>query len=156
MTLDRFDRLILSAVQADASLTSEQLAQRIPLSASAIQRRLRRLKDERVILRETAVLDARKLGGFGVYIASLQVERERPELLARLRAWLAACDQIQQAYYVTGDADFVLVVTAPDPESFDQLMAALVAENPNVRRFTTNVMLSLVKRSLDIPVRLDS
>ena len=83
-----------------------------------------------------------------------QVERERPELLARLRAWVAEEDQIQQAFYVTGEADFVLVVTAPDPEAFDGLMARLVMENVNVRRFTTNVVLGLVKRSLDIPIPL--
>ena len=49
----------------------------------------------------------------------------------------------------------MLVVTAPDTESFDALMLKLVEDNPNVRRFTTNVALSLVKRGLTIPVPLD-
>jgi DNA-binding Lrp family transcriptional regulator len=60
---------------------------------------------------------------------------------------------VQQAFYVTGEADFVLVVTAPDLESFDALTTRMMKENPNVRRFTTNVALGVVKRGLTIPVK---
>lgn len=107
-----------------------------------------------MIVREAAVLDPRLVGKPTFFVVSLQVERERPELLAQLRRWLSAQDQVQQAFYVTGEADFVLVVTAPDTEDFDALMARMVGDNPNIRRFTTNVALSLVKRGLGIPVAL--
>lgn len=62
---------------------------------------------------------------------------------------------MQQAYYVTGEADFVMIVTAPDTEAYDALMSRLVADNANVKRFTTNVALGLVKRGLTIPVTED-
>lgn len=152
MTLDAFDRRLLDLVQQDSSRTAEQLAEQVPLSPSAIQRRLRRLRKEGVILRDVAMVDPRHLGRPTFFVVGLQVERERPEQLAELRAWLAAEPQVQQAFYVTGEADFVLVITAPDTEAFDALMARLVQENPNVRRFTTNVALGLVKRGLAIPV----
>jgi Lrp/AsnC family leucine-responsive transcriptional regulator len=76
-------------------------------------------------------------------------------LLAQLRRWLAAEEQVQQAYYVTGEADFVLIVTAPHTDAYDSLMSRLVVENANVKRFTTNVALGLVKRGLTIPVAED-
>jgi len=153
--LDKLDRLLLNALQADADQTSEQLSEQVALSPSAVQRRLRRLKDEGVIVRQTAVLDPRKVGQPTFFITSLQVERERPELLAQLRAWLSAQEHVQQAYYVTGEADFVLVVTTPDTETYDALMSRLVSENANVRRFTTNVVLGQVKRGLTLPVPLE-
>jgi len=152
MKLDRFDRRLLNLVQEDAGQTAERLAEQVALSPSAIQRRLRKLREAGVIQRHAAVLDPKRVGKPTFFVVSLQVERERPELLTQLRQWLAACEQVQQAFYVTGEADFVLVVTAPDTEAFDALMLRLVAQNPNVRRFTTNVALSLVKRGLAIPV----
>lgn len=155
MTLDSFDRLLINLVQDNASLTADQMAQRVPLSPSAIQRRLRRLRDEGVIQRDVALVDPRKIGKPTFFIVSLEVERERPELLAELRNWLNREPQVQQAFYVTGEADFVLVITAPDTDSYDELMSRIVAENPNVRRFTTNVALGVVKRGLAIPVPLD-
>ncbi|ALN93279.1 Lrp/AsnC family transcriptional regulator [Lysobacter gummosus] len=155
MKLDRFDRQLLNLVQEDAGQTAERLAEQVALSPSAIQRRLRRMREDGVIVRQAALLDPRQIGKPTFFIVSLQVERERPELLAQLRRWLSAQDQVQQVFYVTGEADFVLVMTAPDTENFDALMIRMVEDNPNIKRFTTNVALSLVKRGLTIPVSLD-
>ena len=155
MRLDRFDRQLLNLVQEDAAQTAERLAEQVFLSPSAVQRRLRRLREAGVIVRDSAVVDPRQVGRPTFFVVSLQVERERPELLAQLRQWLAAQEHVQQAFYVTGEADFVLILTAPNTETYDALMARLVSENPNVKRFTTNVALSVVKRGLSIPVPLD-
>ena len=156
MELDRFDRQLLNLVQEDSGQTADRLAEQVALSPSAIQRRLRRLREHGVIARDAAVVDPSKVGRPTFFIVSLQVERERPEMLAQLRKWLAAQDRIQQAFYVTGEADFVLIVTAPDTEAYDALMSRMVGENPNVRRFTTNVALGVVKRGLTIPIPLDA
>jgi DNA-binding Lrp family transcriptional regulator len=80
------------------------------------------------------------------------VERDRPESLTRLRAWVGREPCIQQAYYVTGEADFVLIVIAQNTEAYDALMSRLMAENPNVVKFSTNVTLGIVKRGLAIPI----
>jgi DNA-binding Lrp family transcriptional regulator len=158
MDLDPFDRRLLNLLQEDAGLTADQLAESVALSPSAIQRRIKRLRDQGVILRDIAVADHRKIGNPTFFIVALEVERERPELLAQLRKWLAAQAHIQQVFYVTGEADFILVITTPDTETYDALMSDLVMQNPNVRRFTTNVALSVIKRGLAVPVtetRLD-
>jgi Lrp/AsnC family transcriptional regulator, leucine-responsive regulatory protein len=155
MKLDSFDRQILNLVQENASRTAEQLSESVSLSISAIQRRLRRLHEMGVIQRNIAVADPQLLGRPTFFVVALQIERERPELLGQLRRWLANEAQVQQAFYVTGEADFALIVTAPDTASYDELMARMVKENANIRRFTTNVALGIVKRGLAIPVSLD-
>jgi Lrp/AsnC family transcriptional regulator, leucine-responsive regulatory protein len=153
--LDRFDRQLLALVQQDAALTAEQLAEHVSLSPSAIQRRLKRLREQGVIVRQVAVLDAAQVGRPTTFIAGLQVESERPELMVRLRSWLDSEAAVQQAFYVTGEADFVLVVTAPDATAYEALMARLLADNPNVRRYTTQVAMGVLKRGLALPVPLD-
>jgi len=154
MELDRFDRLLLRLVQEDSAQTADQLAEKVELSASAIQRRLRKLREQGVIAREIAVLDPAAISRPTHFVVGLQVERERPEVLSRLRAWINAHENVQQAFYVTGESDFVLIVTASDAESYQQFMALLMRENPNVKRFTTNVVMNMVKRGLSIPVPL--
>jgi DNA-binding Lrp family transcriptional regulator len=156
MELDQFDRRLLNLVQEDAGQTSERIAEQIGLSPSAVQRRLRRLREEGVIARDIAVVDARAVGRPTFFVVSVQVERERPELVTHFREWLNAQPHVQQAFYVTGEAaDFVLIITAPDTETYDALMARMIAEHPNVKRFTTNVALSVVKRGLTVPVPID-
>ena len=153
--LDAFDRKLLALVQRDAGRSADALAEAVGLSASAVLRRLKRLRDTGVIVATTAVVDPFKTGKPNFFLAALEVERERPELMARLRQWLAGEEWIQQVYYVTGTADFMLVVVAPDVGAYDALMSRLMADNPNVRRFTTNVALGVGKRSLFVPVELE-
>jgi DNA-binding Lrp family transcriptional regulator len=155
MELDPFDRRLLNLVQEDAAQTTERIAEQIGLSPSAVQRRLRRLREEGVIVRDVSVIDPKAVGRPTFFVVSVQVERERPELIAHLREWLGMQPHVQQAFYVTGEADFVLIITAPDTETYDALMSQMIAEHPNVKRFTTNVALSVVKRGLTVPVPLE-
>ena len=82
---------------------------------------------------------------------SLEIEREHKELLQALRQWVQAEDAVQQAFYVTGDVDIVLVITACDMEEYDLLTQKLLEENRNVRRMTTHVMLQEYKSTLFVP-----
>ena len=150
--LDVFDRKLLALVQRDSGRSADALADAVGLSPSAVLRRLKRLREQGVILAEIAVVDPAKVGKPNFFLAALEIESERPEHIARLRQWLAAEEWIQQVYYVTGTADFMLVVVAPDVAAYDALMSRLMADNPNVRRFTTNVALGVGKRSLFVPV----
>ena len=152
--LDRFDRKLLQIVQQECDLTAEMLADRVGLSASAVLRRLKRLRQDGVILANVAIVDPARVGKPAFFIVALEIERERPELIGRLRQWMAAEECVQEVFYVTGTADFILVVTARDIAAYDAFMSRLVAENPNVRRFTTNVALGVGKRSLAIPIAL--
>lgn len=146
------DRRILALVQRDARLTAAQIGERVGLSASAAHRRMQRLWQGRVVEAQVAVVNPKAVGRPLVMIVALEIERERPEDLHELKRWLAAEPAVQQAWYVTGDADFTLVITARDTEDYDAFMQRLVAENRNVRKFKTSVVLSTLKRGLAVPV----
>lgn len=151
-TLDKIDRALLAELQDDGALTAEKLSERVGLSPSAIHRRVRRLEKAGVIERRIAVVNPEAVGRGALFLVGIEVEREQRDLVEKLRRWFRAEPSIQQAYYVTGSADYVLVVTAPDIAAFDALMSELMEANPNVRRFTTNVVMSSVKRGLYVPI----
>ena len=150
--LDELDRKILALVQQDARRAAEAIGAEIGLSASAVQRRIARLREEAVITAEVAIVDPKSVGRSLTLIVDIEVERERPELMAVLKRWIDGEPAIQEAWYVTGDGDFVLIVTARDVEDYDALMQKLVSENSNVRRFRTRVALGTLKRGCRVPV----
>jgi Lrp/AsnC family leucine-responsive transcriptional regulator len=152
LTLDSLDRKILALLQEDARQSAEAVGASIGLSASAIQRRIARLREGGVITAEVAIVDPRSLNRSLTLIVDIEVERERPELMAVLKRWVASQPAIQEAWYVTGDGDFVLIVAARDVEDYDALMQKLVSENSNVRRFRTRVALGTLKRGCRVPV----
>jgi len=150
--LDKLDRRILAMLQKDARRSAELMGAEIGLSASAVQRRIARLREEGVITAEVAVIDQKRVGRPLTLIVEVEVERERPELLASLKQWIAAEAMIQEAWYVTGAGDYVLIIVARDVDDFEAMMQRLVVENANVRRYHTRVALGTVKRSMLVPV----
>jgi Lrp/AsnC family transcriptional regulator, leucine-responsive regulatory protein len=151
--LDEKDLQILDLVQSDARQSAETIAQIVNLSASAVQRRIARLRDDGVIVGDIALLEPKAVGRPLVMIVDVELERERPNLLADFKRWVQREPAVQQAWYVTGGSDYVLVVTAVDVDSYDSLMQKLVTDNPNVRKFGTRVALKTLKRGLALPLK---
>jgi Lrp/AsnC family leucine-responsive transcriptional regulator len=151
--LDQFDRSILEVVQRDCQLKAEAIADKVGLSPSAVQRRLRRLRDEGIITAEIAVVNRKATSFPMTFITGMEIERDNYDALARFRAWADRQEHVQQVYYVTGQVDLVAIITARDVEHYDDITAQLMAENPQIRRMHTNVVLRDVKVGLHIPVR---
>jgi Lrp/AsnC family leucine-responsive transcriptional regulator len=150
--LTETDAVILRIVQEDARTTIENIAHRVGVSVSAAQRRLHRLREEKVILGEVAILDPKRVGSNVTMLVELELERDRPELLPAFHQWIAKVPEVQQAWYVTGRGDYTFVVVCASIEAFDALMERLVTDNRNIRKFTTSVVLKTVKRGLAVPV----
>lgn len=150
--MDPLDRKILAIFQKDCSLKAETIAQAVGLSTSAVQRRLRALRNAGVIRAEVALLDPRAIAGTMTFVAGLEIERGNYEALQKLRQWTATCGNIQQLYYVTGDFDLIAIILARDVESYDAVTAALMRDNPLVTRITTNVVLRAEKLGLEVPL----
>lgn len=153
--LDETDRLILNAVQQDARLSAEALGERVGLSRSAAQRRVQTLRETGVIEKEIAVVNTRHVDVAAAkmtFIVEVELERERIDLLDEFRRSMTKLPEVQQCYYVTGHTDFILVVLAEDMISYERFSRKVFSENPNIRRFHTNVVVDRVKVGLSVPV----
>lgn len=153
--LDAFDLRILRRYQGNTQLPARAIGDEIGLSAAAVQRRLKRLREIGVIEREVAQLAPRRLGQPVTCIVNVDLDRESSADLDRFRQKMAASPEVQQCYYVTGQTDFVLVVLAPDMEAYEAFARRAFLDDANVRSFTTLVALDRVKVGLDVPLGTD-
>ncbi len=151
-SLDDFDRQILHRLQVDARATGEEIGAEVFLSAAAVQRRIKRLRQMGVITAEVAVVDPAAVGQAMGFVVGVELERERADMLNAFREAARADPNVQQCYYVTGQADFILIVTARDMADFEAFTRRLLFDNPNIRRFTTSVVMSRDKVGLTLPV----
>lgn len=143
--LDDFDRALLDLVQRDDSLTADELAARVPLSPSAIARRLRRLRGDRLIARTIALLSPRLLERRLRALVLLQLGEHadhagKEALLRRLHE----APEVQFAYEITGSYDLLALLDCSSMEAFVEQAEALFAADSTVRRYET----SFVKREL--------
>ncbi|WP_326567676.1 Lrp/AsnC family transcriptional regulator [Amycolatopsis rhabdoformis] len=150
--LDRLDLAILACLQADSRTIAEVIGAKVGLSAAAVQRRIKRLRETGVIEKEVAVLSPGALGLSMTFVVMVEMERENLAVLDAFRRQVLGDDCVQQCYYVTGTADFVLIVTAPDMAAFEAFTRRMFFDNPNVRHFTTSVAMDRVKVGLTLPL----
>jgi Lrp/AsnC family transcriptional regulator, leucine-responsive regulatory protein len=150
--LDALDRRLLALWQRDTRRSAESLGEEIGLSAAAVHRRLKRLRDDGVIAAEVALLDAAAVGVGQACIVAVDVEREGLVELERFERRMLALPQVQQCWYVTGQSDFVLVVVTADVAAYEAFTREHLLSDPNVKSFTTHVVLKPVKRGLEVPI----
>ena len=151
-TLDAYDRKLIEEIQRDGRMAQGELGARVNLSAAAVNRRLKRLADEGVIERYTAVVRPEALGYALTIAVEVEVENERSDLLDAMKRSFQACPQVQQCYYVAGECDFVLILAVRDMAQYNDLTRSLFFESNNVKRFRTLVAMSRVKVGLTVPV----
>ena len=152
LPLDAFDIAILDILQKDNSVPQRAIAEAVHLSAPAVQRRIRRLQDSGVIRANVAVIDAAKVGLPLTIIIELHLENERPDRTAPMRARIAAEPAVQQCYSVTGEADYLLIVTVASMADYEALTRRLFEGDDNIRRFRTSVTLGWLKSGLQLPL----
>jgi len=150
MSIDKADIAIINALQKNARIGIENLAELTSLSTASVQRRLKALRDNGVILREVAVIDPTKVGQLMSFVVLVELERERRDQIDEFVRRVAKEPQVQQSYYVTGDADFCLICTAQDMNDFEELTQRLFFEDANVRRFRTSVVMGRKKVGMEI------
>lgn len=150
--LDDADLTILRTLQEDCRIGLEQLSQACSLSVPSVQRRLKRLRDSGLILKEVALLDASQFDYKMTFVVLVELDRETLQQLDVFRKRARNEPQVQQCYYVTGEADFILVCSAQDMADFEALTHRLFFENSNVRRFRTSVVMDRTKVGLSLPI----
>jgi len=150
--LDGFDLQLLAQLQVDARLSQAELGERVNLSTAAVNRRLRRLAQEGVIQRYTVEVEPAAVGYPLTIIVGVEAESERVDLLDETRRVFAACPEVQQCYYVTGDWDFILILAVRNMEHYNALTRQLFFMGNNVKRFKTFVVMGREKTGLALPI----
>ena len=143
--LDRFDILLLNAAQRDDSKTAHELALEVPLSPSAIARRLRRLRADGWIERTIALLSPRLHARRLRALVFIQLSQHADLAgIAALRERIGAAAQVQFCYETTGAFDLLALFDCEGMDEFNRLADDILAADATVRRYET----SFVKREI--------
>jgi len=151
--LDEFDRQILAILQKDNLTPQRKIGEAVNLSAPAVQRRIKRMTETGVIHANVAIVDPAALGHPITIFVEVEVISETAEQIENAKREFAAIPEIQICYYVTGEADFVMMITVPSMAAYEALTKRLFFGNNNVKRFRSFVAMDRIKAGLGVPVR---
>ena len=151
--LDDFDFRLLGALQEDGRLTNQELAERVGLSASQCSRRRMRLEEARVIAGYHADLSGEALGFNLIAFIHITLATHSPDNAKKFRALITGVDSIQEAYSLTGDADYVLKAVLRDLKSLSDIVNNVLMPHPSVAHVRSSVVLDRLKESAKLPLK---
>lgn len=152
MQYDRIDARILEIVQKNNRLTSDVIGEMAGISATACQRRLKRLRSEGIIEADVSIVSAKAVERPIQMLVLVTLERERSDIIDRFKKAIRSTPEVVNGFYVTGDSDFVLYITARSMEDYERFTRQFFYENPDIKGFKTLVVMDRVKVGFAIPV----
>jgi Lrp/AsnC family transcriptional regulator, leucine-responsive regulatory protein len=146
--LDALDLAILRLFQHDTAAAAQAIGAEVGLSAAAVQRRLKRLREAGVIEALVAQIDPAAVGLPVTVIVHIDIERETLRHIDAFKALMRKRPEVQQCWYTTGLTDFIVVVRVASLAAYEQFTREAFVTHDNVARFTSYVALAEVKRGL--------
>ncbi len=150
--IDNFDRAILTHYQRDTKTAAQIIGQEVGLSAAAVQRRIKRMREVGVIRAEVAHIDAAMVGLPVTVVAHVDLERETLQHIDAFKALMKKRAEVQQCWYTTGLTDFILVVHVASMAAYEQFTREVLVSHDNVAKFTSYVVLGEVKSGLALAI----
>ena len=147
--LDRFDRAILDILAVDGRLPITELAQRIGLSKSPTQARLKRLIADGTIRGFRAILDPRKLGLDHVAFTEVKLSDTREAALEAFRQAVLRIPEIEECHMIASSFDYLLKVRTADIRRYRVVLGEKISSLPHVASTSTFVAMETVRESHD-------
>ncbi|WP_174426775.1 Lrp/AsnC family transcriptional regulator [Cupriavidus basilensis] len=152
LDLDKTDRAILMALQADGRATNASVAESVGLSETPCARRLKRLEADGYIEAYRAVLSRRALGLGLMAFTQVRFGVHSRELSDRFEREIQAIPRIVSCHNVSGSADYLLLVVARDLEDYGIFMRDVLRTLPGVTAVESMLSLGEVKRNAGLPL----
>jgi Lrp/AsnC family transcriptional regulator len=142
--LDNIDRAILRLIAADASLSLNDIADKVGLTATPCWKRIKRMEEAGIIKARVAVLDADKLGLPVSVFVSIETADHSVEWLQKFAQTVAATPEIVGAWRMSGDVDYLLHVIVPDIAAYDAFYRKLIS-NLHLRNVSSRFAMERMK-----------
>ena len=156
LTLDLIDLQLLAQLQRDASLSNQELAERVHTSPPTCLRRMKRLRDAGLIERQVAFINPERLAqviGHGLTaLVEITLDRQDAAALEAFETRVVQDTAVQQCYRVSPGPDFCLVVHTRDMSDYQALTQRLFTSDTNVRNVKAFFSIKRSKFGAELPL----
>lgn len=142
--LDEFDRKIIAILGRDGRMTYTELAQRVGLSKTPCQQRVKRLVDSGLITGFRAIVDPAKLGLDHVAFTEVKLSDTREEALRRFNDAVRRIPEVEECHMIASSFDYLLKVRTPDIRRYRIVLGEKISSLPHVASTSTFVAMETI------------
>ena len=150
--MDAFDRKLLAALQDDGRLTNHELADRVGLSSSQCSRRRGALEAAGIIESYHAHLSAEARGLGVVVFVAVTLATHSPDTSIRFRRLIDGLEEVQEAYAMTGTADYLVKLVVPDLKALSNILNEVFLPHASIQHVHSSIVLDRLKQTSRLPL----
>jgi DNA-binding Lrp family transcriptional regulator len=152
MKLDARDLEILRVLQDDASVSAAELARRLEISPAGIQKRLRKLQDGGVLLRQVALIRREAVDLDLLCFVHVTLAHHQPETVQGFREAIRALPEVLECSLMTGEFDYLLKVVARNHRELERFLVEVLTALPGIDKIRSSIVLNEIKSSTALPL----
>ena len=145
--LDQFDKSILEILSVEGRLPVTELANRVGLSKSPCQSRLKRLQEEGFIKGFRAELNAELLGLEHIAFVEVKLNDTTEKALNEFNSAVAKIREVEQCHMIAGQFDYLIKVRTQDIRAYRRVLGEKISTLPHVMNTSTHVSMQAVKEA---------
>lgn len=146
------DIRILELMQADASLTTQEIARRINMSQSPCWRRINRLQEAGIISKRTAILNRQQLGMEVVVFATVNLAAQGRDHLEAFEREVVQFPEVTECYTMAGSWDYMLKIIARDIRHYEQFVRNTLTTLADIRELHSHIAVTEIKNTTELPL----
>jgi len=143
--LDQYDRRILDVLSVEGRLPVTELANRVGLSKSPCQSRLKRLQEDGFIKGFRAELNAQMLGLEHIAFAEVKLKDTTEKALNDFNREVSKIHEVEQCHMIAGQFDYLIKVRTKDIQAYRRVLGEKISTLPHVKSTSTYVSMQAVK-----------
>jgi Lrp/AsnC family leucine-responsive transcriptional regulator len=143
--LDKRDHQILEELQKNGRIKITELANKVGLSATPCQIRMKRLEDCGYIMGYTALVDHGKLDYSHVAFVQITLSKNHAKALKEFNLAVMGIAEIEQCHMVAASFDYLLKVRTTDIKSYRKILGDKISMLPHVQQSSSFVSMENVK-----------
>ena len=152
-SLDRYDLNILRHLQADGSLSNQQLAERVGLTAAPCSRRVKQLEESGVIRERVVRINDRAVNLNLIALLHIIMDKHIPERFEEFEKAVALLPEVMECYLITGhEADYQLKVAVPDMDRYHDILLGKITKIKGVSGVKSAFVMRKVLDSTALPL----
>ncbi len=152
-SLDPTDLQILRELQANARLTTKELAARVNLSTTPVFERVKRMERDGIIDRYIAVLNAEKLNQGFVVFCSVKMSKLGRDIANDFARTIADIPEVTECYNISGQNDYLLKIHAPNMKYYQEFVLNVLGTIPHLGSLESTFVMDEIKHEYGIQVR---
>ncbi|XBQ14847.1 MAG: Lrp/AsnC family transcriptional regulator [Oceanicaulis sp.] len=149
--MDRYDRALLKAIQADADRTVNELAEEIGLSPTPTARRLKLLAERGYIEKRVALLRPEALGLKTTLFVFVRTSRHDEAWLKQFSEGVSRMPEVVEFYRMGGEIDYLLKIVLPEISAYDAVYKRLIAVAP-LADVSAAFAMEAIKNTTELPL----